>query len=657
MCFMKEKEQLAINTLRMLGVDAINKAKSGHPGIVLGAAPMAYTLFTRHMNINPQNVDWFNRDRFILSAGHGSALLYSMLHLCGYNVTIDDLKNFRQLGSKTPGHPEYKHTEGVEMTTGPLGQGISTAVGMAIAESYLANKFNKTDVQVVNHNTYVLCGDGDLEEGIAMEAASLAGHLKLGKLIVLYDSNDIQLDGEVNLTNTDSIKLKFEGMNWEYLRVEDGNNIDDIDEAITKAKMNLEQPTIIEIKTVIGYGAPNAGESAVHGAPLGEEKTESVRKALEYKYDPFFVHESVYDIFKEKVIDRGENANADWNIALEKYSKKYPEDMSELEKFIEDDFKINPKTLPKYEIGSKESTRKILGKILDQISVDLPNAIGGSADLTPSTFVKGANGNFEADTKHGRNIKFGVREHAMAAIVNGINLHGGLKAFCAGFFIFSDYMKPSMRLAALMGVPSIFIFSHDTVCVGEDGPTHQPIEQLTMLRSIPNFNMIRPADATEVTAALKIAFESKSTPTSICTTRQAVLNMDCTSEEGLQKGAYVVLEPKTTPTSIIISCGSELELSIEVARELNAQGEAVRVVSMPSMYLFEAQSAKYKESILPSSITKRLAIEMGHTMPWYKYSSNVFGIDTFGVSSPIGHIHDYFGFTKENLVKVFKSIK
>lgn len=654
---MERNEQLAINTLRMLGVDAINKAKSGHPGIVLGAAPMAYTLFTRHMRINPQNVNWFNRDRFVLSAGHGSALLYSMLHLCGYNVTIDDIKNFRQLGSKTPGHPEYRHTEGVEMTTGPLGQGISTAVGMALAESYLANRFNKTDISIVDHNTFVICGDGDLEEGISMEAASLAGHLKLGKLIVLYDSNDIQLDGEVNLTNTEDIKLKFEGMNWQYLRVEDGNDIDSIDEAIKEAKLVLDKPTIIEIKTVIGFGAPNAGESAVHGAPLGEENTKVLREALEYKYEPFFVNEGVYDLFAEKVINRGEDANSDWNILLQNYGKKYTDELKEFEKFIEDDFKINDETLPKYEINSKESTRKILGKMLDQISVDLPNAIGGSADLTPSTFVKGANGNFECDTKHGRNIKFGVREHAMAAIVNGINLHGGLKGFCAGFFIFSDYMKPAMRLASIMQVPSIFIFSHDTVCVGEDGPTHQPIEQLTMLRSIPNFNMIRPADATEVSAALKIAFESKLTPTSICTTRQAVLNLDSTKEDGVRKGAYVVLEPKETPTSIIISCGSELELSIEVAKELNANGESVRVVSMPSMYLFELQDKKYKEKVLPSNITKRLAIEMGHTMPWYKYASNVYGIDTFGISSPISHIHDHFGFTKNNLVKVFKNIK
>lgn len=652
---MNDIEQLSINTLRMLGVDAINKAKSGHPGIVLGAAPMAFALFTRHLRIDPNNPDWTNRDRFVLSAGHGSALLYSMLHLCGFKVSIEDLKNFRQKGSMTPGHPEYRHTEGVEMTTGPLGQGISTAVGMALAESHLAYKFNKEDIKIVDHYTYVLCGDGDLEEGISMEAMSLAGHLKLNKMIVLYDSNDIQLDGEVALTNTDSIKLKAMGMNWNYILVKDGNDISEISLAIDEAKKS-DKPTIIEIKTTIGYGAPNCGESAVHGAPLGEENTDQLRKNLGYKYPPFEVDSSVYAYFNEHVVNRGDDENTNWNINLDKYKKKYPEDFKLYEKYINEEFSIDDVEFPTYEVGSIESTRKILGKMLDTINATIPNTIGGSADLTPSTFVKGANGNFEFDSKGGRNIKFGVREHAMTAIVNGINIHGGLKAFCAGFFIFSDYMKPAMRLAAIMRVPSIFIFSHDTVCVGEDGPTHQPIEQLTMLRSIPNFNMIRPADATEVKAALKVAFESKYTPTSICTTRQGVLNMDVTSEEGLMRGAYIVRDVKD-PTGIIISCGSELELAINVAKKLDMIGERVRVVSMPSMYLFNNQSEEYRESILPKNITKRLAIEMGATMPWYRYASNVYGIDTFGISSPLKYIHEYYGFSVDNLVNVYKNIK
>lgn len=654
---MEKIDQLAINTIRLLGVDAINKAKSGHPGIVLGAAPMAYTLFTKHLKVNSGDVNWFNRDRFVLSAGHGSALLYTMLHLSGFNVSIEDLKNFRQLGSLTPGHPEYRHTEGVEMTTGPLGQGISTAVGMALAESYLANKFNKSDIKVVDHNTYVICGDGDLEEGISMEAASLAGHLALGKLIVLYDSNDIQLDGEVALTNTDATKLKFEGMNWQYLRVEDGTDVDAIDAAISEAKKNESQPTIIEIKTIIGHGAPNCGESAVHGAPLGEDNTKILRKNLEYTYEPFEVDKQVYDVFKKNVIERGDDAESLWSIEMQKYSKKYAADYDMLMKFIDNDFEIVDENLPVYEIGSKEATRKVLGKMLDQISIDVPNAIGGSADLTPSTFVKGANGNFEADQKHGRNIKFGVREHAMTAIVNGINLHGGLKGFCAGFFIFSDYMKPALRLASIMKLPSIFVFSHDTVCVGEDGPTHQPIEQLTMLRSIPNFNVIRPADAIEVKAALKIAFESKLTPTAITTTRQPLTNLSTTSEDGVRKGAYVVYEPSKKATGIIVTCGSEVELSIEVAKKLEESQEYVRVVSMPSMFLFENQDEAYKESVLPKAITKRLAIEMGHTMPWYKYASNTYGINEFGISAPLKHIHEHYGFTVDNLVNVYKNIK
>ena len=650
---MNNLDELAINTIRMLGVDAINKAKSGHPGIVLGAAPMAYTLFTKHLRINSGDTGWFNRDRFVLSAGHGSALLYTLLHLSGYDVSIEDLKNFRQLGSKTPGHPEYRHTDGVEMTTGPLGQGISTAVGMALAESYLANRFNKSDMTVIDHNTFVICGDGDLEEGIAMEAASLAGHLRLGKLIVLYDSNDVQLDGDVNLTNTDDVKLKFEGMNWQYLRVEDGTSVDDIDAAINEAKACEDKPTIIEIKTVIGFGAPNSGDSSVHGAPLGEDNTKILRNNLGYTYEPFEVDKRVYDIFNKNVIERGDNAESLWSIALQKYSKKYHDDYELLQKFIDNDFEIIDENMPTYEIGSKESTRKILGKMLDQISIDVPNAIGGSADLSTSTFVKGANGNYEYDQKHGRNIKFGVREHAMAAIVNGINLHGGLKGFCAGFFIFSDYMKPAIRLASIMKLPSIFIFSHDTVCVGEDGPTHQPVEQLTMLRSIPGVNVIRPADAKEVKAALKLAFTSELNPTVITTTRQPLTNLAETKSEGVEKGAYVVYEPQNQVKGIIIACGSEVELAIEVAKNF----KDVRVVSMPSMFLFDKQDQKYKESVLPSNITKRLAIEMGCTMPWYKYASNVYGIDEFGISAPLKHIHEHYGFTVDNLVNVYKNIK
>ncbi len=654
---MKNIEQLCIDTIRVLGVDTINKAKSGHPGIVLGAAPMMHALFTKHLNIDPENPDWFERDRFVLSAGHGSALLYTMLHLSGFNVTIDDLQKFRQLGSKTPGHPEYGHTDGVEMTTGPLGQGIATAVGMAIAESFLAAKFNKYERPIINHNTYVLCGDGDLQEGIAMEAVSLAGHLKLNKLIVLYDSNDIQLDGEVTLSNTESTKEKFEAMGWNYIRVEDGTKYNDISKSIFEAKEQEDKPTIIEIKTVIGYGSPLSGESASHGAPLGNENTESLRQFLDYSYRPFEVDEEVHDFYRDNVAKRGSRVNNQWNSNLQRYSKDFPEEYQELLKFIDNDFSIDLDKLPTWEVGSVESTRKVLGKVLDNIASQLPNILGGSADLTASTFVKGADGNFDVDNQQGRNIKFGVREHAMAAITNGITLHGGLRGYCAGFFVFSDYMKPAMRLASIMKINPIYIFSHDTVNVGEDGPTHQPIEQLTMLRSIPGFNVFRPADATETIASLLIAFETKHNPIAITTTRQGVENLDCTDFEGVAKGGYVAFEPNHFPTGIIVTCGSELALAIEVAKKFEAEGEYVRVVSMPSMYLFDKQSDKYKESVLPKRITKRLAVEMGSSMPWYKYSQNVYGIDEFGISSPINHIAKHYGFTTENIYNIYKNIE
>lgn len=650
-----QKEQYYINSLRLLGVDMINKAKSGHPGIVLGAAPILYTLFTRFINVDPENPEWWNRDRFILSAGHGSALLYALYHLCGYEISMDDLKQFRQLGSLTPGHPEYRHTPGVEMTTGPLGQGIATACGFALAENFLSNRFNRPKYKVCEHKTYVLCGDGDLQEGISMEACSLAGHLGLNNLVVLFDSNDIQLDGEVAYANSENIKAKFEAMNWAYYRVEDGNDVDEIAEAIEKAN-SQNRPALIEIKTVIGYGAPNQGTSGCHGAPLGEDNTNELRKMLGYNEEPFVIKQEVYDFFAEHVSARGVKAEVEWSHAIDAYREKYPELYDEYQKFFYDSYEINEQKLPKYEVGQEESTRKILGKFLEHYSVFLPNIIGGSADLTPSTFVKGANGNYEYDYKEGRNIKFGVREHAMGAIVNGITLHGGLRAFCAGFFVFSDYMKPAIRQAAIMQIPSIFIFSHDSVCVGEDGPTHQPIEHFSMLRSIPNLNVFRPADYKEVAAAMKWAFTSKNTPTVITTSRQALPTLEHTSEANALKGAYVVRET-ANPDGILISCGSELCIALETAKLLAEDGVEVSVVSMPSPYLFEQQSAQYKEKVLPSRITKRLAIEMGATMPWYKYSQNVFGIDIFGVSAPLKHIHEHFGFTPSNLAKVYKKIK
>lgn len=654
--YKKELEQLSVNTLRMLGVDMINKANSGHPGIVLGAAPIVHTLFTRFINVDPTDPEWVNRDRFILSAGHGSALLYALYHLCGYEISMDDLKNLRQLDSLTPGHPEYKHTPGVEMTTGPLGQGISTACGMALAQNFLSNRFDNSKYPICNHKTYVLCGDGDLQEGIAMEAVSLAGHLKLENLVVLFDSNDIQLDGEVKYDNTENVKAKFEAMNWGYVLVENGNDCDEIAKGISLAN-EMGKPTLVEIKTIIGHGAPNQGTSGCHGAPLGATNTDALRKVLNYDLEPFEVPEEVYAFYANNVSVRGGIAKHKWTKMLEGYKAEYAEAYAEYVKFINGEYSPILERLPKWEVGSEESTRKILGAILDQLSVDMPHIIGGSADLTPSTFVKGANGVYLSDNKVGRNIKFGVREHAMGAIVNGINLHGGLKSFCAGFFVFSDYMKPAIRQASLMNVPSIFVFSHDSVCVGEDGPTHQPIEHFSMLRSMPNLNVIRPADSKETTGAMMLAFNSKDTPTVITTSRQALPVLESTSIEGVEKGAYIVYEPQAEIDGILISCGSELSIAIQTAKLLAEENIHVRVVSMPCPRLFDIQPVEYKESVLPSKITKRLAIEMGATMPWYKYSQNVYGIDRYGVSAPIKHIHNYFGFTKENLANVYKNIK
>ena len=652
-------DNLCIKNLKTLGADIITKAKSGHPGIVLGAAPIVHTLFTRHINIDANDEKWFNRDRFILSAGHGSALLYMMLHFAGFDVTMEDLKNFRQKGSRTPGHPEVGHTSGVEITTGPLGQGVATSVGMAIAENHLAARFNKTNCEVVDHYTYVLCGDGDLQEGIAMEAMSLAGHLNLNKLIVLYDSNDIQLDGDVKLANTEDIQAKVEAMNWNYVYVQDGTNVDDIDEAIKEAKNSSNKPTLIEIKTVIGDGAPNSGESSVHGKPFTEEEVKQLRKNISFEVEPFFVSNEVRDYYETSIQKRGSAANSNWNYIMSTYAKKYPADYELLNKFMFNDLELEDyEGMPEFEVGSSVSTRVVMGKVLDWASIKLPNLMGGAADLSSSTMVKGANGIYSKSNPLGRNIKFGVREHAMAAITNGLTLHGSLKGFCSGFFVFSDYLKPAVRLAAIMNLPTMFLFSHDSVCVGEDGPTHQPIEHLTMFRSMPNTKVFRPADAVEMASAMLMAIDNKKNPTVIVSSRQNLEVLDCTNYEGVSKGGYIAFEPKGTPNMIIITCGSELGLCIEVAKQMEEQNYFARVVSMPSIDTFERQTEEYKNSVLPSRITKRLAVEMGATMPWYKYASNVHGIDTFGESMPLKHIADHYGFTVPNIFeKAMKIIK
>ena len=653
---MKANDTKCTNALRVFGAEMITNAKSGHPGIVLGAAPIVHTLFTRHMNVNAEDDKWFNRDRFVLSAGHGSTLLYMILHLSGFDLSVEDLKSFRQKGSKTPGHPEYGHTSGVEITTGPLGQGIATSVGMAIAESYLGARFNKPNFDVVKHYTYVLCGDGDLQEGVCAEAMSLAGHLGLNRLIVLYDSNDIQLDGEVSLANTENTKMKYEAMGWNYLRVEDGNDCDQIDAAIKEAKTSTNKPTIIEIKTVIGYGAANSGESSVHGKPLSKEDIQVLRNNLGYNEPELTFPEDVREFYKQSVIDRGYQEDSDWNEMLVAYGQEYPHEYAEFLQFIDEDFVVTDlDNIPTYEAGTKESTRKVMGKILDWLGSELPNIMGGSADLTSSTMVKGADGNYGPSNPLGRNIKFGVREHAMAAITNGITLHGGLRGFCSGFFVFSDYLKPAVRLAALMHLPSLFFFSHDSVCVGEDGPTHEPIEQLTMFRSMPNCNLFRPADATEMTASMLQAFEKNTYPTVITSSRQAVLNLDCTNAEGVKKGAYVVFTPSKPAKNTIIACGTELATCVQAAKELEKQKIYANVVSMPSMFLFDQQDEEYKESILPKNL-RTVAVEMGATLCWYKYASIVKGIDTFGASMPINDIYEEYGFRVEDLVEYFKGV-
>lgn len=653
-----EKDQLAIDTIRALSIDAIEKANSGHPGLPMGAAPMAYTLWTRHLNFNPQSKDFFNRDRFVLSAGHGSALLYSLLHVSG-SLELEELKQFRQWGSKTPGHPEFKHTDGVEVTTGPLGQGFAMSVGMALAEKHLAGKFNKEDANVVDHYTYVLASDGDLMEGISHEAASFAGHNQLDKLIVLYDSNDISLDGELNKAFSENVKERFEAYGWEHIFVKDGNDLETIDKAIEDAKSS-NKPTIIEVKTIIGYGAPNKQDTnGVHGAPLGEDER---KLAFEnYGLDPekrFFVPEEVYEIFQTQMLKRANENEEAWNNLVEEYSSKYPELAKEFKLAISGKLPTNYKdVLPKYEAGHSGASRADSGDVIQAISQSVPSFFGGSADLAGSnkSNVKEAV-DFTPETPEGKNIWFGVREFAMGAAVNGMAAHGGLHPYGATFFVFSDYLKPALRLSAIMGLNSTFIFTHDSIAVGEDGPTHEPVEQLAGLRAIPNMNVIRPADGNETRVAWEVALESENTPTSLVLTRQNLTALDLPEsvvEEGVRKGAYVVYESEKDAEFLLLATGSEVNLAVDAAKDLDAQGKGVRVVSMPNWHAFDQQSAEYKESVIPSSITKRIAIEMASSLGWHKYvgtEGKVIGIDTFGASAPGDLVVEKYGFTKENVL-------
>ena len=659
-----EKDQLAIDTIRALSIDAIEKANSGHPGLPMGAAPMAYTLWTRHLNFNPQSKDFFNRDRFILSAGHGSALLYSLLHVSG-SLELEELKQFRQWGSKTPGHPEYRHTDGVEVTTGPLGQGFAMSVGMALAESHLAGKFNRDQFDIVDHYTYVLASDGDLMEGISHEAASFAGHNQLDKLIVLYDSNDISLDGDLDKSFSEDTKQRFEAYGWNYILVENGNDLDEIDNAITQAKTQ-QGPTIIEVKTIIGFGSPNkAGSNGVHGAPLGEEERALTFK--EYGLDPekrFNVPEDVYEIFKSTMLKRANENEEAWNNMLKNYSEAYPELAEEFKLAMSGKLPNNyADALPEYDLNHSGASRADSGEIIQKLSEFVPSFFGGSADLAGSnnSNVKEAK-DYNKDTPEGKNVWFGVREFAMGAAINGMAAHGGLHPYAATFFVFSDYLKPALRLSSIMGLNSTFIFTHDSIAVGEDGPTHEPIEQLAGLRAIPNMNVIRPADGNETRVAWEVALESEQTPTSLVLTRQNLPTLDVdkqTVENGVRKGAYIVFETEQQLEYLLLASGSEVNLAVEAAKELEQQGKGVRVISMPNWYAFEQQSSEYKESILPSDVTKRIAIEMASPLGWHKYvglEGKVIGINSFGASAPGDLVVEKYGFTKENILKQVLSL-
>ena len=654
--------QQSVNAIKVLGVDAINKAKSGHPGVVMGAAPMAYSLFTKHLRVNPKKTDWINRDRFVLSAGHGSMLLYSLLHLSGFeDVSLEEVKNFRQWGSKTPGHPEFGYTKGVDATTGPLGQGISTAVGMALAERYLAAKYNKEGYELFDHYTYVICGDGDIMEGVASEAASFAAVQKLNKLVVLYDSNDICLDGETKDAFSENVRARYDAYGWNTILVEDGANVEAVNVAIEKAKQS-DKPTLIEVKTIIGAGSPNKqGTNGVHGAPLGEEETALFRKEIGWNYEPFEIPEEVYADFKVNVADRGETANNEWEKLYNEYKEKFPELAAELDEVLsrEDIKHLSKESFSFKNVGETQATRNSSQDAINSIAKVLPTFFGGSADLSHSnmTFIKGDGLQDDAHRTE-RNIQFGVREFAMATVLNGMMLHGGVRVFGGTFFVFSDYLKAALRLSALQNLPVTYVFTHDSIAVGEDGPTHEPIEHLASLRTIPNTYVFRPADATETQAAWYLAQNVNDKPTSIVLTRQNLPVLENSSFEKVAKGAYVVYETSSDFDTILIATGSEVALAISVAQELEREGMKVRVVSMPSIELFEEQTSEYKEALLPRSIRRRVSLEMGNTALWYKYvglDGLAIGINKFGASAPANKVIEEYGFSVEKVVARIKN--
>ena len=644
-----------INTIRFLAVDAVQKANSGHPGMPLGAAATAYTIWSRHLRYNPTNPNWFNRDRFILSAGHASALLYALLHLAGYDLSLDDLKSFRQLGSRTPGHPEYHHTAGVEVTTGPLGQGVGNAVGMAMAEAHLGAVYNRGTEPLVDHHTYVMAGDGDMMEGISSEASSIAGHVSLGKLILFYDDNKVTLAGPAEKSFSEDVGMRYAAYGWHVQHVEAGEEVEAIDKAIVAAKAVSDKPSIIIVRTTIGYGSPRAGTSAAHGEPLGADNVTKTKEALNWPLKPtFLIPDGVAAFWRERAA-AGAKLETDWNAYYDKWKVANAALSAQFERTR--DGKL-PDTIPwptfNAENGSV-ATRESGGTIMNAIASALPELVGGSADLDPSTktYLKGA-GDFEPGTYDGRNMHFGVREHAMAAAINGIALHGGLLPFCATFFNFVDYMKPAMRLGALNKIRSIYVLTHDSVWLGEDGPTHQPIEQLATLRATPNFRVVRPADALETLEAWKLAIQPETGPWALVLSRQKLPFLG-ERTAAVDKGAYIVHEPTGAVELILIATGSEVSLAIDTAKKLSERGTHARVVSMPCMELFDAQPAVYRETILPAAVKARVSLEAGSTFGWHKYVGDrgiAYGLDHFGTSAPAPAIAKEFGFTPEHVADV-----
>lgn len=647
---------LSIATIRSLGIDTINKANSGHPGMVLGSAPALYTLFNKELNIYNKEAEWINRDRFVLASGHASALLYSMLHLTGFDVTIDDLKNFRQLNSRTPGHPEIEMTHGVDASSGPLGQGIPMAAGMAIAEKFLASQYNKENFDIIDHYTYVLCGDGDMQEGVTYEAASLAGHLSLGKLIVLYDANKVTLDGPLSMSFSENVKKRYEACNWQVLEVKDGNDINEIHKAIKKGKKEQFKPTLIIVNTVIGFGSANQGTNKVHGAPLGKEDGKNAKLSYGFDHDEFYVPEEVYEDFKKKTIKRGKSKFNKWNKLFNEYKEQYPTEAKQLEDAIAGKYSLNiDELLKNYPVGHNDATRNTSLEVIQEVAKQNPTFLSGTADLASSTKTKIKDeDDFSVENYNGRNLVFGIREFAMVAIMNGMTLHKGVKVSAGGFLVFSDYFKAAVRMACLMKLPIILPLSHDSIAVGEDGPTHQPIEQFAMLRSIPNMHVIRPGDAVEMAAAWKLAIESTENPTALILTRQNVETMENSSVEGVSKGAYVIGKEENHLDAIIIASGSEVNLAMKAKKVLFEKGIDVRVVSMPCQEFFDQQDEQYKEAVLPNAMRKRLSVEMASSFGWHKYvglDGITMSIDEFGKSAPAQDVIPSYGFTVDGVVE------